>query len=48
VLQEVFVQRVSNLQPTDKCERRYLLTTIGDLVELALEEINLEFKALMS
>ena len=49
VLQEVFVQRVvSDLQPADKCERRYYLTTIGDLVELTLKEINLGFKALMS
>ena len=42
----MFVQKVSDLQPADKRERRYLLTSIGDLDELALEEIDVEFGAI--
>jgi len=36
MLQEVFVQRVSDLQPADKRKRRYLLTAIRSLSKLAL------------
>ena len=46
VLQEVFVQRVSDLQPTDKRERRYLFAAIGDHDELSLEEIDVGFEAI--
>ena len=35
-----------NLQPADECACRYLLTTVGDLVELALEEIDVGFEAI--
>jgi len=38
VLQEVLVQRVSDLQSADERECRYLLTTVGDLSELVLKE----------
>jgi len=37
---------VSDLQSADKRERRYLLTTIGDLGELALGEIDVGFEAI--
>ena len=46
MLQEVLVQRVRDLQPADKCECCYLLTTVGDLGELALEEIDVGFEAI--
>jgi len=39
VLQEVLVQGVSDLQPTDECECEDLLSTVGDFNQLALEEI---------
>jgi len=42
----VFVQRVSDLQPIDKHKRRYLLTIIGNLGELALDEIDVGFEAI--
>ena len=37
---------MSDLQHTDKCERRYLLTIIGDSGELVLEEIDVGFEAI--
>ena len=46
VLQEVFVQRMSDMQSTDKRERKYLLIAIGDLGELAVEEIDVGFEAI--
>ena len=39
---------MSDLQPADKSEHRYLLTTIGDLSELALEEIDVGFETISS
>ena len=36
VLQEVFVQRISDLYPADERERRDFFTTIGDFGYLAL------------
>ena len=45
VLQEVFVQGVSDLQPTDECERRDLFTTIRDFGKLALKEVDVGFEA---
>ena len=43
-LGDVVLQEVCDLQPTDECEYRYLLTTIEDHSELALEEINVGFE----
>jgi len=40
MLQEMPVQGVSDLQPTDECECRDLLTTVGDFDQLALEEVD--------
>jgi len=45
VLQEEFVQGVSDLQPTDECERRDLFTTIRDFGKLALKEVDVGFEA---
>jgi len=45
VFQEVLVQRVSDLRSTDKGECRYLLTVVGDLGKLVLEEIDIELEA---
>ena len=39
VLQELLVEGVSNLQPTDKCEDDNFLPTIGDFGKLILEQI---------
>ena len=38
VFEEVLVQEVRNLQPTDECEYRDVLTIVGDFGVLALEE----------
>jgi len=35
---------VSDLQPPDKCEYKYVLTAIKDLGELALEKIDVGFE----
>ena len=40
MLQEVFVQGMSNLQPTDKCECDNFLPIVGDFGELVLVEVN--------
>ena len=40
VLQEVFVQGVSGLQPVDEYECVYLFTTVGDFGLVALEEVD--------
>ena len=40
MVQEVFVQKVSDLQLADKRKRKYLLTAIGDLGELSLKKID--------
>ena len=45
VLQEAFVQGVSNLQPTDECERRDLFTAIRDFDKWALKEVDVRFEA---
>ena len=41
VLQEVFVQGVSNLQHTDKCDGSNFLTTIGSFGESILKEVDI-------
>ena len=40
MLEEVLVQEVRNLQPTDECECRDILTVVGDFDKLALEEVD--------
>jgi len=40
VLEEVLVQEVKNLQPTDERECRDILTAVGDFGKLALEEVD--------
>jgi len=45
VLQEVLVQKVSDLHPADKRKCKHL-TTIGDLGKLALEEVDVGFEAI--
>jgi len=44
VLQEAFVQGVSNLQPTDECERRDLFTAIRDFDMWDLKEVDVELE----
>ena len=46
MLQEVFVQRVSDLQLADKRERIYLFIAIEDLGKLTLTEIDVVFEAI--
>jgi len=41
VLQKVLVQRISDLKSTNERECRYLLTTVGDLGELVLKEVDI-------
>jgi len=41
----VFVQGVGDLQLADECECRDVLTTVGDLGELALKEAGVRFEA---
>ena len=44
VLQEVFIQGMRHLQPVDERECRYVFTTVGDLGELALEEVDVRLE----
>jgi len=44
VLEEVLVQGVRNLQPTDERECRDILTAVGDFGKLALEEVDVWFE----
>ena len=45
VLQKMFVQWVRDLKPTDEHECRDVLTTVGDLDQLAREVVDVEFEA---
>ena len=44
MLQEGFVQGVSDLQPADECERRDLFTAIRDFGKLALKDVDVRFE----
>ena len=46
VLQEMLVQRVSDMQSTNVRECKYLLTTVRDLTELVLEGVDVRFEAI--
>ena len=46
VLQEVLVQGVSDLQPADECECRYLLIIVRDFGQLALKEVDIGLEAI--
>ena len=41
VLHEMLVQRVSDLQSTDKRKCKYILITVGDLCEMILGEVDI-------
>ena len=43
----MFVQRVRDLQPTNKCECRDVLTAVGELGELAFGEIDVRFEVVV-
>ena len=43
MLQEVFVQGVSDLQSTDECERRDFFIIIRDFAKLGLKEVDVGF-----
>ena len=45
VLQEVLVQRVSDMQSTNECKCRYLLITVEDLDKMVLEEFDVRLEA---
>ena len=44
--QKMFVQGMTNLQLADECECRDVLTTVGDLDQLALEVADVRFEAI--
>ena len=44
VLQEVLVEGVSNLQPTDECKGGNFLLTAGDIGQLIQEEIKVRLQ----
>ena len=45
VLQEVLVERVSNLQSVNECEGSNFFPTVGDFGELTLKEIEVRLEA---
>ena len=46
MLQEILILKESHLQSTEECECRYLLTTVGDLGEMVLEEVYVGLKVI--
>ena len=44
VLQEVFIQGLSNLQAADECENNDLFTAIRDFSKLTLKEVDVGFE----
>jgi len=42
----MFVHGVRDLQPVDECTCRDILTTVEDLSQLALEEVDVRFEAI--
>jgi len=43
-LQKMFIEGVRDLQPADECEGGYVLTTVRDLGQLALEVTHVRFE----